>query len=248
MEFEDKIIEICNKRVTGTIEYVSYYKSEMEGLGSQYSDIDVYVIYDGDLSTDSIIRRKLCYVEMITVEKMDFDIEYYSLDEFNEQIDKVQSYSLDSKKHNVFEINLEISKFVHKLYLSREILRNPNFSIINQEINIKNNLMIARTYLDLYRGDMEDAIKFYKEKRFLEAYYMLQKSFINLSFSIFGKYNLPTTKGKWFIKRIDQVSKYDNGFLKEVLENFYLRRLEDIDFRLVKEFIQVLRRLSLEVL
>lgn len=79
--------------------------------------------------------------------------------------------------HNVFDINIDLFKFIHKFYISKVLDESMDFKNIYklEEINELNNNIISRNYYDLYRADLDDGIKFYKDYRFVESFYQLQK-------------------------------------------------------------------------
>ena len=244
-----KIVKKCECDITGEVLHISYYTSSMEGLGTKSSDIDVYVIYEGIVKSESADKRNFCIVDLCKVDDVDLDIEYYRLVDLKIIMDKIANYSHSSESFNVFDINLEIAKFFHKFATARIIEKSNqiNYEQIT-ELEEKNKKMISRNYYSLFRGDYDDAIKFLREDRFLECFYMLQKAFINLSFAYFSRYNLTTTKGKWFIQRMLQVGEKDNGLLYDAFQKYYLVKIEDINLIFIKDFIKSIKKLSLEVI
>ncbi|MDZ5585316.1 hypothetical protein [Enterococcus cecorum] len=250
----DDYLHTCERYIKSSIDghiyCYSYYMSSMEGLGTNFSDIDIYVIYDGKITSKTSQKRKICTVDMFKIDNQEVDIEFYSLNEFNLILEKIRNYSLDSVNHNVFDINIDLFKFIHKFKISKILFQEIDFNDVYKldQINELSNAIISRNYYDLYRGDLDDGLKFYKDMRYVEAFYLLQKAFVNLSFALFSKYNMTTTKGKWFIKRIFQLSEMGNTSLEDFLKTYYFCKYKEINNELIEKMIATLRIISLEVL
>lgn len=246
----DEFKKYIAKAIDGKSYCITYYMSSMEGLGTNFSDIDIYVIYEGEVLSETAQKRRLCIVDMFKIGNQELDVEFYSLVEFESLLKKIRETSLAMANHNVFDINIDLFKFIHKFYISKVLDESMDFKNIYklEEINELNNNIISRNYYDLYRADLDDGIKFYKDYRFVESFYQLQKAFVNLSYAVFSKHGITTTKGKWFIKRVFQMSEMGYNGLENFLMQYYFCKYKEISKSFIDEAIRQLRIISLEVI
>lgn len=247
---EDDLKEYINKcikkRIDGNIVAITYYSSFMEDLGNKKSDVDVYVIYDGDVVSGNLMKRKNCYVEFDRNFYLDLDIEYYSLKKFLE----IKKYSDDFKfnrNSSIFKFDIDKIKFLHKYSVSKIFYQNSEYSkIVNGNTLNKEviNKIICNNYYNLYRGEIDDALKFYSFNDIYSSFIMSQKSFLYLLMACFAYKNKPIVKGKWVVKRLQE-----SNFVRErkIFENYYFIPFNKITKESVESFIEQIQEIAMEI-
>ena len=65
---------------------------------------------------------------------------------------------------------------------------------------------------------------------------------------MFSKHGITTTKGKWFIKRVFQMSEMGYNELENFLMQYYFCKYKEISKSFIDEAIRQLRIISLEVI
>jgi len=230
---------------------ISYYSSFFEDLGSERSDVDVYVIFAHDNPVRELFTPgNSCVVEMHKKFDIPLDIEYYTLADVQKIIHGVLKYD-ESSFYDVNIMNIKPNKFVNKYINSVKLCHVENDFDMNINTNLakitKNNMVMVRNYFfRLYREEREDAVKFFYDEAYISTFILQQQAMQYLLLAFFALIGRPVFKEKWLYQKflsIVEDEKYK--FLKNYFSSYYFLSYNQINKDIVQKNFEVLQKLTI---
>lgn len=151
--------EILNNiEIKGYYDVVYFAGSLAEGIGNEYSDIDVYVI-TSDLPDSSKMEGRVDNKENYLINNFFLkdrrvDVEYWDIKEVEEIIEKLKKSEMYS---NQFLLNDDEIDFLHRFKYAIPIKGEENYFEIKNKIEFQNfDMGLTYKFLGLYEGTIED--------------------------------------------------------------------------------------------
>lgn len=179
---------------------VILYTSQMDGLGSGDSDIDVYVICEDSLELISKFGR------MFILEGLEFDVEYHNIAEI---IDFFDSYDGGAVPLSVLS------------FLLRLLTGNVIFNSFPLDKKIKN--LVSRdkleeigleTYLILALSEYDDALKMYNQADYISGMPLARTALNYLTMAMNIANNDYVFKTKWAYRLLKRVYGMEHEYVK----------------------------------
>jgi len=148
--FNDILLKIGN---INNEDMIFAYTSQMEGLGTKDSDIDIYVLTENSSNIAFVRKDENRKVQMAMIQNLIFDIEYWEISHVNDIITRVNCDVTDS--FNVNEL-----KLLHRLKES-ELLSECGSSISSaiEMSNLKKK--VKEFYIVMANSELQDAIQLF---------------------------------------------------------------------------------------
>lgn len=190
------------------------YTSFLEGLGTKNSDIDVYVfLEDDEIFTDTKMRRysDCLGVEVIRINEVELDVEYWSITNIENLISKMVSTRGLIASYEELKLLLRIYHgfIVKHNKLSQRILdliENSEFiELIANRIALE-----ARSYYD-------DSLKMFESKEYILSLDCARRALWECVSLLNAKNGKPNLKSKWISKIYIDNEGYGN---KDFLERY----------------------------
>ncbi|MBA1334427.1 MAG: hypothetical protein HPY66_2276 [Firmicutes bacterium] len=185
--------------------------SLMEGFGNETSDIDVYVIckdistdrFRGDPSSEELIlSTQQAIVRNIRHDGIRYDFEYWSWNEFNQMIAKLNG--LDFKtEHYIQRLSETEFDFLHRLKFGRPVINKEKFEEIYKSIQF-NNLGFYQIVIksEFYAGMVEDVQGALLSKDLGSAFFMARMLIDTMVTSYLAAYGETNPSSKWLYRKI----------------------------------------------
>lgn len=200
--------DIIAKLILKKEDSVYIYTSHLEGLGTDDSDMDVYVICNELPNNNSFIKCDDCNIQNIVVKSTLLDIEYWSIIRIKLILDK-----LSNKKN---KLTLNEMKLIQKLIYSELIYSGKHKLNFKDDINVNNlKTFVLENYVLKANSYLEDSIYMYNAQ---EYFCSLNCAFYALENAI-GAFNtvnnVINVKEKWISKIFIKNKAYNNKNIYE---------------------------------
>lgn len=225
-EFHNELNNICEN---GDL---VIWGSCIDGLGSQYSDIDIYLFKN--------IKKKT--IEHKQINNISMDIESIPIS---------YAESLINKLNKNKSLSLSEIKILYRIKFGITVNSNSLLSISNfkEKIQYENLIgMLNNTLSTSLLSDYDDALKLYLNKEYATALFTAFSSLQN-SIGLYASINgFPQVKKKWFYKQFQRASKENRStFLKEYWKIIDNMKHESIDLS-VSQILQLALKIYNETL
>lgn len=215
---EQKIIDEVFKETKP--ETILLYTSHLEGLGTPTSDIDCYVISRDGQNVGR--ERNLCRIKFFSLGKAVVDLELYTPEQIQELYSSIENYTYTSES-NIFNLNLEILKALHKINLAIPIYGNIEWekSREKRDISTKLNKAFSVYYRYDASANIEDAIKFFNNKEYEGTLLLGKLAIHSCILSYMASKGVRVAKKKWLWRKC-QLEFGENSNLDLIIKRFLL--------------------------
>lgn len=217
------------------------YCSKLDGLGNEFSDIDLYILDHEFEKRDYLLSYQNCTgVEVINVKGISLDIEYWTYGEILKIITEFQSLTRGT------EVNEDILKLVLRLKFGVVIANSEKMNEINNALKLVDLEAIIVNKFDMEaRSNYADALNFFRAQDYIVALDCARNSLkyaIALNNAKHGKLIL---KPKWFSRVYINNNGYGNNLeLKEFLHLLYFSNISEENLELhVEEMLFFIQEL-----
>lgn len=221
--------EIYKDTDIGNDNIVILYSSVIDGVGTEYSDLDIYVITN-IINFVGNVENFGNHVRQSELKGLNFDIEYLTYDEVLPIIDK-----LYKNTENVFRLSEGEIKFLYRIVVSDIIETSLIGNKIRDSIdyNILKTLVRNRNILLSY-AELDEAVNFYFSNDYFSSLVCLFQS-LNLAAGAYCSMNdRIIVKPKWFTKVFFEI--LDKKGLDKFKDKYVKYQFDDI--QLTKEFVK----------
>jgi len=211
---------------------VVIYTSHLNGLGSDESDFDVYVVFE-DSNQMSTISRKVAVV----IKGIEIDIEYYVINEISE--------FLESNRTDIGATNF--LSFLLRL-MTGEIIYNSFSNIVNFQKLVdvdRMEKMGIETFWLSSLGIYDDALKMYNQSDYVSGIVLARNAlnYITMAINIINKDYV--FKQKWAYRLLKRTLGEDHEYVKKYLK-FTLGEVSD-PARTLEELLFYIQTLTTKV-
>ncbi|WP_439876909.1 nucleotidyltransferase domain-containing protein (plasmid) [Bacillus mycoides] len=220
---------IIDNLLYDNVKYVYLAGSVMEGFGNETSDIDVYVIVDGDLDVEiskEVKGRSLKdtnnFVNNFIDNGIRYDYEYWSLSDWLNTINKLNNLIPEDpgflKVLSTSDLDL-----LHRIKFAKPILNEECFLQNYSQINFENlEFYMASIKSEGYSNLLEDVEGALLSKDLKSAFIMVRLLLDETLSGFLAAHGETNPKHKWIYKKLSNYSK--NSDEKEIL-NMYMNLL-----------------------
>lgn len=227
----NKRLDECNLSLDNILSLVSClkkedvvfcYTSQIEGLGTKNSDIDIYVISDKIKMDKRLINTGENLIEKRIFNGVSLDIEYWSVSTIKEIVSRINSnvpiYNL-SVNHLKLILRLVLSDVIHG---SKESIELPSFKMMQK--------LVINYYKVRVLSEYDDAVTLLSDGNYFSSLKCARESLDYLIGAINSVNGYPNLKYKW-IPRIyidnendaDKVDKYKKMIMQSELDESKLK-------------------------
>lgn len=249
LEYKDYVLKNLEYQEN---DVVFFGGSVIENIGNRYSDLDVYILKK---DIEKIDIKKLAYsinnmkIQFMEVKDMSCDIEYWSLDEFELLINKIDKIDLNNinvrtinqiiiNNNNIYEYKSLLHRFINSLPVYNEIKyldlkKSFNFKkytklIIRLHINEVDNI-----YTDV-RGNLEVG-------RYRTALISARKMLCEILMAFIYSEGYSIDNNKWLYEKLKPISEFNNNnknIVDKFIELYYFANIKnDCDIKTNIEYI-----------
>lgn len=202
----DDIIKILEESMSNSIELVVIYTSHMEGLGTQDSDFDIYVI-------SSDIENHEPQIKTYSLNNISLDVEFWSYNYLNKLF----------KIPNSLSKNKDLLKLFLRLKIGESILstkKGAEFKLCIDKINI--NSMVAEQYMYMSNSIYEDAVALFDAEEYFSSNRCGRQALDYAVASFNALSGIPNLKDKWIPKIFIDNNGFNSTFYEEYINiQFY---------------------------
>ncbi|PEU52187.1 hypothetical protein CN395_27920 [Priestia megaterium] len=207
------------------VKYVYLAGSIMEGFGNKTSDIDVYVIVDGDLELKDpeLVRGRSLQNDTHVVNNfiqdgIRYDYEYWTLENWMSIIEKLTKVDL-ADPELINALSARDYDLLHRLKFSKPIINNENFLEIYRTIDFRKlGLYMASLKSEGYSNLLEDVEGALLSKDAKTAFIMTRLLLEETMTGFLAAHEETNPKQKWLYKKLSNYVKKTNE--QEVLVSY----------------------------
>ncbi len=221
------ILNAIEKKIDEQIVFA--YTSQIEGLGTKESDLDIYVLSKNLPSITFARESENRKVQISIIKDTVLDIEYWSIDNVAELIDKINSSDYGN-------LNVDELKLLHRLKVS-EILCG-----VEEGMQIKKSIeesklqeCVKRLYILFSNSELQDAIQLFNSEEYISANNRVSISLENAIGALNAKNGITNLKQKWIAKKFLSNGGYNEELLKKYLK---YQGYPSINEKNIKSFVE----------
>lgn len=201
--------------------------SIMEGFGNDSSDIDVFVICKNldelkllkQVPSETILEVGDTIVRNITVDSIRYDFEYYTIENFESTVRKINKLNFNTDKHIEILSNNSID-LIHRLKFANPIVNIEEFNEFKKNIKFKNlNKYLVVKIMEKYDGYLEDLEGALSSKDWGTAYTLIKlilKTGMNAYLASYGETN---PGEKWIYRKLLRFAENNND--KDIIKEYF---------------------------
>ncbi|EST52172.1 hypothetical protein T458_24455 [Brevibacillus panacihumi W25] len=222
-ELSTKLVEVDPKG--SFILWSSYF----EGLGTRSSDIDIYHVIEG--------KKERRSAETVKINNMILDIEKIEIENLLETIERLGKFSLTNELDPF--ISMAKLKILYRLKKSVVINRSKTVeeAIKSIDLELLKRAITHTCYLEYY-SEYQDAVNFFKDNRYKEAYYLATSALYKALGVYCGEHGKPQTKQKWYYKVFEDLVGNDHKLVNKYWASQSIENLNQISQK-VEEILQL---------
>lgn len=220
---------ILSNIVYKDIKYVYIAGSIMEGFGNKTSDIDVYVIVNGELDSSTNINALLKgrslktenqFVNNFIEDGIRYDYEYWTFEEWETILNKLNKLYLNESD----DFNALSSKeydLLHRLKYAEPIFNEDEFNTLKTNIKFDNlNKYCASNKSELYSNILEDIEGALLSEDIMSSLIMSRMLLDETLSGYIGFYGETNPNKKWLYRKLSNYAQKQDD--KELLEKYLM--------------------------
>jgi len=196
----ESIVEFVKKKIKGECEILVYI-SHFEGLGNKDSDFDVYVL--SQKKYDNL-------VEMVKLENIKCDIEYWSYDDIKKLVDEI--HCMDFVRIKALKKMTTAISIYHGDDKMDELL------VLLNSVDIDE--MAYMYFKSILNAEYDDAVKMFKNKEWIACHSCCYRAVNAWLATVNQKNNFGNMNLKWANKIFVDHNGFDTGLLDDYLNTF----------------------------
>jgi hypothetical protein len=234
--FKESILKILKMPAFDKNTVIACYISHFDNLGTDSSDVDVYIFTDSnkDFEFTTYYEDLDVYIIQNKLNSLRIDMEVRSLNQLKAFLLEQEKYSYTNLPSNKSDLKMYLR--LKKAYFPFDCLANK--IVERSQPTIKINEMVSRLIFDEAYEIYDDGKKFLNEEEYELSYESLRRANFLLTGAIAAIYGTPILKEKWYPKVFLTHEKNINDDLKK----YYLETMiyDSINKNTIKKVCQKL--------
>lgn len=186
------------------------YTSHLEGLGTNDSDFDIYVISEEVKKLSWCKDNGKFKVQNKLIKDKCFDIEYWKIEDVEEIIE-------NSNKADIANLLPDSLKLIQRLFIGEKISNNKTTNELVKKVKeSKFENQVVKMYLLYANSALEDSINLFNGKEYFSALKSARDSLDNSIAALNARNGFPNLKPKW----IPKIFIKNKGYGQENLDRY----------------------------